>query len=95
MLVQPRLGVGAMTLGFVYFVFVPAMATTPLAGHAVEALRLPAPPSGRRSAVAGLGLPLLVLPSLPAVLVGMVLVGAGTFFAQALRHGLCRSRRDL
>ena len=38
-------------------------------------------------AVAGLGLPLLVLPSLPAVLIGMVLVGAGTFFAQACATG--------
>ena len=44
-LVQPPLGVGAMTLGFVYFVFVPAMATTPLAGHAVK--RFYHPPSGR------------------------------------------------
>ncbi|HLO22187.1 MAG TPA: MFS transporter, partial [Methyloceanibacter sp.] len=34
-LVQPPLGVGSMTLGFVYFVFLPAIATTPLAGRAV------------------------------------------------------------
>ena len=81
-LVQPPLGVGAMTLGFVYFVFVPAMATTPLAGHAVKRFGT-RPTFWAALAVAGLGLPLLVLPSLPAVLVGMVLVGAGTFFAQA------------
>ena len=37
--------------------------------------------------VAVLGLPLLVIPSLPAVLPGMVLVAAGTFFAQALATG--------
>ena len=85
-LVQPPLGVGAMTLGFVYFVFVPAMATTPLAGHAVK--RFGTRPSFWAAlAVAGLGLPLLVLPSLPAVLIGMVLVGAGTFFAQACATG--------
>src|SRR3990170_720340 len=32
-LVRPPLGVGAMTLGFIYFVFLPAMALTPLAGR--------------------------------------------------------------
>jgi predicted MFS family arabinose efflux permease len=35
-LVQPPFGVGAMMLGFVYFVFLPAIATTPLAGRAVK-----------------------------------------------------------
>jgi len=85
-LVQPPLGVGAMTLGFVYFVFVPAMATTPLAGRAVRRF-------GTRQTfwaalgVAAIGLPLLILPSLPAVLIGMVLVGVGTFFAQACATG--------
>jgi predicted MFS family arabinose efflux permease len=38
-------------------------------------------------ALAGVGLPLLLLPSLPAVLLGMVLVGIGTFFAQATATG--------
>jgi len=48
---------------------------------------------GRRLALWGalliavLGLPLLAIPSLPAVLAGMVLVAAGTFFAQALATG--------
>jgi len=32
-------------------------------------------------------LPLLLLPSLIAVLVGMVLIGVGTFFAQAIGTG--------
>jgi MFS transporter, YNFM family, putative membrane transport protein len=36
---------------------------------------------------AAIGLPLLILPSLPAVLLGMVLVGVGTFFAQACATG--------
>jgi MFS family permease len=85
-LVQPPLGVGAMTLGFIYFVFLPAMALTPLAGRAVQRF-------GTRPAfwgallVAALGLPLLILPNLSAVLIGMVLVGAGTFFAQACATG--------
>ena len=85
-LVQPPLGVGAMTLGFVYFVFVPAMAATPFAGHAVHRFGT-RPAFWGALAVAALGLPLLVLPNLPAVLLGMVLVGAGTFFAQACATG--------
>jgi MFS family permease len=75
-----------MTLGFVYFVFVPAMATTPLAGRAVARFGT-RPTFWAALGVAALGLPLLVLPSLPAVLLGMVLVGAGTFFAQACATG--------
>jgi predicted MFS family arabinose efflux permease len=85
-LVQPPLGVSAMTLGFVYFVFVPAMATTPLAGRAVSRFGT-RPTFWAALGVAALGLPLLVLPSLTAVLIGMVLVGAGTFFAQACATG--------
>jgi predicted MFS family arabinose efflux permease len=85
-LVQPPLGIGAMTLGFVYFVFVPAMATTPLAGRAVRRFGT-RPTFWAALGVAAVGLPLLVLPSLPAVLLGMVLVGAGTFFAQACATG--------
>ncbi len=85
-LVQPPLGVGAMTLGIVYFVFVPSMATTPLAGRAVS--RFGTRPTFWASlGIAALGLPLLVLPNLPAVLLGMVLVGVGTFFAQACATG--------
>ena len=34
-----------------------------------------------------LGMPLLLLPSLPAVLAGMVLVAVGTFMAQAIATG--------
>jgi MFS transporter, YNFM family, putative membrane transport protein len=85
-LVQPPLGVGAMTLGFVYFVFLPAIATTPLAGRSVE--RFGTRPTFLGALlVAAAGLPLLILPSLSAVLIGMVLVGVGTFFAQACATG--------
>ena len=46
-------------------------------------------------ALAGIGLPLLVLPHLAAVLVGMVLVGVGTFYAQATATGFVgRAPRD-
>src|SRR5262249_25024962 len=60
--------------------------TTLLAGRAVDLW-------GTRQtlcsslALAGVGLPLLLLPSLAAVLLGMVLVGVGTFFAQATATG--------
>lgn len=85
-LARPPLALSAMALGVVYFVFVPSMITTPLAGRAVQRF------GARRAVVAGLataalGLPLLVLPNLAAVLAGMVLVAVGTFFAQATTTG--------
>ncbi|MBI3436496.1 MAG: MFS transporter [Proteobacteria bacterium] len=71
-----------MTLGFIYFVFLPSILTTPLAGHAVR--RFGTRPTFCGSlALATLGLPLLLTHALPAVLAGMVLVAVGTFFAQA------------
>jgi YNFM family putative membrane transporter len=85
-LTGPAIGVGQMSLGFVYLVFMPSMVTTPFAGRI--AVRL-----GTRTAawggliVASIGLPLLVIPSLAAVLAGMVLVGVGTFFTQAIGTG--------
>jgi MFS transporter, YNFM family, putative membrane transport protein len=80
------LSVGRMSLGFVYFVFLPAMFSTPAAGRAALHFGTrPALWSGLL--VAGIGLPLLLIPNLIAVLTGMVLVGAGTFFAQAIGTG--------
>ncbi len=85
-LVRAPLSLGMMAIGFVYFVFLPAMLLTPLAGKVAARL-------GTRMtfwlaiAVALAGLPLLLLPSLAAVLTGLVLVGAGTFFAQATTTG--------
>ena len=85
-LVEPPIGVGMMTLGLIYFVFVPSILTTPLAGRAVK--RFGTRPTFWASlVVAGIGLPLLTVPDLSSVLVGMVLVGAGTFFAQACATG--------
>jgi predicted MFS family arabinose efflux permease len=89
-LTRPPLSLGAMQLGFVYFVFLPSILTTPLAGAAVQRY-------GTRLALWGglgtavLALPLLVAAYLPAVLVGMVLMGVGTFFAQATATGFISS----
>jgi MFS transporter, YNFM family, putative membrane transport protein len=85
-LARPPLALAPMALGFVYFVFAPALLTTPLAGRGVA--RWGTRPAFRASlGVAGLGLPLLLAPSLAAVVAGLALVGAGTFFAQAAATG--------
>lgn len=85
-LVQPPLSLGMMGLGFVYFVFLPSVATTLLAGRVASRLG-PRPAIWGSLAVAGTGLPLMLSPHLSAVLTGMVLVGVGTFFAQAAATG--------
>jgi MFS transporter, YNFM family, putative membrane transport protein len=85
-LIQPPLAVGMMGIGFIYLVFLPSIITTPLAGKAVQRIGTQAT-LWASLAVAGVGLPLLVLPRLAAVLLGMVLVGVGTFFAQAVATG--------
>jgi MFS transporter, YNFM family, putative membrane transport protein len=85
-LVRPPLSLGPMELGFVYFVFAPSVVTTLLAGRFVHRW-------GTRHtlwgslALAALGLPLLLLPYLAAVLLGMILISVGTFFAQAAATG--------
>jgi predicted MFS family arabinose efflux permease len=85
-LVRPPLSLGMMDLGLVYFVFLPSVITTLLAGRVASRL-------GTRStiwgslAVAGLGLPLMLAPHLAEVLTGMILVGVGTFFAQVAATG--------
>ena len=85
-LVREPFSVGPMALGFVYLVFAPSILTTPVAGRVVR--RFGTRPSfWGAMAVAGAGLPLLLTPSLPAVLAGLALVGAGTFFAQATATG--------
>ncbi|MBC9878862.1 MFS transporter [Bradyrhizobium sp. INPA01-394B] len=85
-LVRPPLSLGMMDLGFVYFVFLPSILTTLLAGKVAVGL-------GSRMTVwiglgvAAVGLPLMLTSHLPQVLTGMVLVGVGTFFAQAAATG--------
>jgi predicted MFS family arabinose efflux permease len=85
-LVRPPLALGRMELGFVYFVFLPSVVTTLMAGTAVNRFGT-RPAIWGALAVAALGLPLLLSSHLVAVLTGMVLVGVGTFFAQAAATG--------
>jgi len=85
-LVRPPLSLGPMALGFVYFVFLPSVVTTLLAGRAVHRWGT-RPTLWGSLTLAGFGMPLLLLPNLSAVLLGMVLIGVGTFFAQATATG--------
>jgi predicted MFS family arabinose efflux permease len=85
-LVRAPFAIGPMALGFVYFVFLPSIATTPAAGRAARRFGTRASFWGAL-AIAGAGLPLLVLPHLALVLAGLALVAAGTFLAQALATG--------
>lgn len=85
-LAAPPLSLSPMALGLVYFVFLPAMVTTPLAGAAVARI------GARRSFLlslgfAAVGLPMLLASSLLVVLAGLAIVGVGTFFAQATATG--------
>lgn len=82
----PPISLSPMTLGIVYLVFLPSMVTTPLAGKVARRI------GTRRSiwlglATAAIGLIFLTGPRLESVLAGMVLVGVGTFFVQALTTG--------
>src|SRR5262249_37576357 len=85
-LVRPPLSLGPMQLGFVYLVFLPSVVTTLWAGRAVHRYGT-RPTLWGSLALAGVGLALLVLPDRAAVLLGMALVGVGTFFAQATATG--------
>jgi YNFM family putative membrane transporter len=85
-LVRAPLSLGPMQLGFVYFVFLPSVITTLLAGRFVHRYGT-RPMLWGSLALAGLGLPLLLLANLIAVFLGMVLIGVGTFFAQAIATG--------
>lgn len=85
-LVRPPLSLGMMDLGLVYFVFLPSVVTTLLAGKVASCLGT-RPTIWGSLVVAGLGLPLMLAPHLGEVLSGMVLVGVGTFFAQAAATG--------
>ena len=85
-LVRAPLSLGMMDLGFVYFVFLPSVVTTLLAGQAVARFGT-RPAIWAALAIAAVGLPLMLSSRLSAVLAGMVLVGVGTFFAQAAVTG--------
>jgi predicted MFS family arabinose efflux permease len=80
------IGLSPMALGLVYFVFLPSMITTPLAGRVARRFG----PSRGVALTLGLaiaGLLALVTASLPVVLAGMTLVAIGTFLAQAIATG--------
>lgn len=85
-LVRAPFQIAMMSLGFVYFVFLPSILTTPLAGRIVELF-------GARIAIwfglgaAMLSLPLLIEDRLWLVLAGMAMAAVGTFFAQAVATG--------
>jgi MFS transporter, YNFM family, putative membrane transport protein len=85
-LVGPPFGVSMMMLGVVYFVFLPSMITTPLAGRIVARFGT-RPTLWASFALAAAGLPLLLGSNLPGLLLGLVLVAVGTFFAQATATG--------
>jgi predicted MFS family arabinose efflux permease len=85
-LVRPPFMTGPMELGFVYLVFLPSVFTTPFAGRVVGRLGV-RPTLWAALGLAGAGMPLLLLPNFEAVLTGLVLVGVGTFLAQATATG--------
>ena len=85
-LVRPPFDVGMMMLGIVYFVFLPSIVTTPLAGRAVARFGT-RPTLWAAFAVAIAGLPLMLSASIGALLAGLGLIAVGTFFAQATATG--------
>jgi predicted MFS family arabinose efflux permease len=85
-LMRPPYSLSMTALGFVFLVFLPSMITTPMAGSIVSRMGPSAALFGSLVlAIAGLGL--LLLPSLAMVIIGMALVGIGTFFGQAVATG--------
>ncbi|TKW73555.1 MAG: MFS transporter, partial [Bradyrhizobium icense] len=85
-LVRPPLSLGMMDLGLVYLVFAPSVVTTLFAGKAVAWFGT-RPMIWAALALAAIGLVLMLSSHLADVLAGMVLVGVGTFFAQACATG--------
>lgn len=85
-LARTPLSLAPMALGLVYFVFAPSMITTPLAGAVANRFG-PRPTFWAALGLAAAGLPLLLVAHLVAVIAGLVLLGVGTFFAQAVATG--------
>lgn len=81
-----NLGVAPAALGLVYLVFAPALFTTPLASGAVRRWG-PRPVFWASMAAALGGLAMTLSASLVPVLVGLAIIGSGTFFAQAAATG--------
>jgi len=92
-LARPPFGLGMMQTGYVYFVFLPSILTTPFAGGIARAFGV------QRTlwaslAVAAVGLPMQLSSELSVVLAGLVLIGVGTFFAQATATGFVGRAAD-
>ncbi len=85
-LVRPPFSVSMMTLGAIYFVFLPAIFTTPLAGRVVARVGT-RPALWAAFGLAAASLPLLLSAHLALLLAGLVLIAVGTFFAQAVATG--------
>jgi len=85
-LAEPPLNLGPMALGLVYFVFLPSMVTTPLAGGVASRFG-PRPTFFASLGLAVAGLPLLLASTITPVIAGLTLVAVGTFFAQATATG--------
>jgi predicted MFS family arabinose efflux permease len=85
-LAKAPISLAPMALGLVYLVFAPSMVTTPIAGRIASRFG-PRPAFWASLGLACLGLPLVLAPSLPPIILGLTLVGVGTFFAQAVATG--------
>ncbi|HET7817079.1 MAG TPA: MFS transporter [Sphingomicrobium sp.] len=85
-LMRPPHALSMSALGLVFLVFLPSMVTTPMAG-AVSRRIGPGAGIAASLSLALAGLALMLVPSLVAFIVGMTLVGVGTFFAQAVATG--------
>ncbi|MEM8836891.1 MAG: MFS transporter [Pseudomonadota bacterium] len=81
-----RFSLSPDALGLVYLVFIPSLFTTPFAAPAVRRFG-PRPIFWSASAVTSAGIAATLAPSLPLVLIGLALIGMGTFFAQAAATG--------
>ena len=85
-LMRPPHALSMSALGLVFLVFAPSMITTPSAGRITDrygpGVTVPASLAAAMS-----GLVLLTLANIWMILAGLVLVGVGTFFAQAVATG--------
>jgi YNFM family putative membrane transporter len=85
-LMRPPHLLSMSALGLVFLVFAPSMITTPMAGK-MTSRHGPAKTVPASLAIAMAGLLLLLVQNLAAVVIGLTLVGIGTFFAQAVATG--------
>ncbi|MEM7527156.1 MAG: MFS transporter [Pseudomonadota bacterium] len=81
-LVTARYGLDPASLGLVYFVFLPAMVTTPMAGELVGRFGSRRLFWGAAAFSVG-GVVLTLMPGLAAMLTGLAIIAAGTFLMQA------------